>query len=60
MEFILNINLDNDAFQPAPTQELVRMLKDITEGIEEGIDFCYFDTIMDINGNKVGSIDIKE
>ena len=59
MKAIIEINLDNDAFQ-RDGRELARVLRNVAEDVEacnvtsEGAYIC----IIDINGNKVGDFNI--
>ena len=59
MKALIEINLDNDAFQ-RDGRELARVLRNVAEDVEacnvtnEGAYIC----IIDINGNKVGEFEI--
>lgn len=53
MKFKISIEIDNDAFQPDPRQELCRILRDLIDTLEsDGWAGPY--SLRDINGNKVG------
>lgn len=55
-KFTLTIDLDNDAFQPDPAEELAYHLRRITNQIAAGYQSA---PIIDTNGNTVGSWSIK-
>jgi len=56
MEFTVNINVDNDAYNGQARQyQLIENLKDIISKLEMGNDWG---TVKDINGNKVGNWDL--
>ena len=57
MKFIMDAKMDNAAFRAYPEGELARMLREIAEKIEKG---RVYGSVMDINGNIVGSWDITE
>ena len=58
MEFRLNINLDNDAFQgPDGRHEIAQILKECARKIEDG---SKESSLRDINGNKVGKYAITQ
>jgi len=50
------IETENAAFQPEPRREVARILRKAASDIESGKKA----SIMDINGNKVGSIEVRE
>ena len=51
--FQLNINLNNDAFQPEPEEEIARILNGLIPKIlERGLSQKFI--LHDINGNRVG------
>jgi hypothetical protein len=52
MTFVVFIALENDAFQPAPQREIVRLLDEIRQALLRGRDGG---GVVDLNGNKVGS-----
>lgn len=52
MRFIMQVDMDNDAFQEHPATELARLLLAVQEDVCAGVDS---DTLMDVNGNTVGS-----
>ena len=56
MDFTLNINMDNAAFDECPEIELARILQKITQEIITGL--TYNNKIKDINGNTVGNFEI--
>lgn len=45
--------LDNDAFQPDPRPEIARILRELADKIENGMEEGRF-FLRDLNGNKVG------
>lgn len=49
--FILTMHTDNDAFRPNASNETARLLREIAEQIEGGLDGK---RILDINGNTIG------
>ena len=57
MEFKLNINMDNAAFDECPEEELQDLLERVKQrlagGVTEG-------KIVDINGNMVGKFEITD
>ena len=56
MKYVLEVNLDNAAFDPDPGIELARILREAADRAE-GYDFLHERTrfpLRDINGNKVG------
>jgi hypothetical protein len=57
--FCLTINCENDAFHPDPTQELVRILREVAKRLERGESFSTFQTLHDVNGNDVGRAALK-
>ena len=59
MKAIITIDLDNDAFQPYKSKEVVRILRRLADDIKtKGI--CAAPTkLMDINGNSVGRFDLE-
>jgi hypothetical protein len=60
MEFIVKINVDNDAYCSQPVQyQLIDNLKDIIAKLEISHDWG---TVKDVNGNTVGdwSLDFEE
>lgn len=57
--FTIKIDTDNDAFQPDPADEIVRLLLAIAARIQgEGLS-GYYETIRDVNGNDVGRFALK-
>ena len=56
-KLIIEIDLENDAFQPDPWPEVVALLSKITKRAE----FCGFENraIIDSNGTKVGKVVIR-
>lgn len=56
--FRLAVEMDNDAFGDDPRGELVRVLRGLADDFEEeGI--ARNGTILDINGNTVGSYEVR-
>jgi len=55
MEFTLNFNMDNAAFDTAPEQEVKRILLVAAERVEQGVTRSL---IRDVNGNNIGRWDI--
>lgn len=59
MYFRLTINTENDAFQPDPTQELIRILRHIANDLAVGRTYDMYQTIFDASGNDVGRYALK-
>lgn len=57
MEFSLNFNMDNAAFEDFAAGEIERILKAVVVDARSGYTFL---SIMDANGNKIGSWEIAE
>jgi len=54
--FVVNIDIDNDAFQPDPGAELHRILFELSQKVRlHGPRDQY---VMDSNGNRVGFTDV--
>jgi len=52
---VIEINSSNDAFkETSENEELARILRDMADKLEMGINSR---KLMDINGNKVGSVE---
>ncbi len=67
-QFTIKIDCSNDAFMgPRDTHptyesaapELARILREIADQIEGGVDYGWLQTIRDINGNDVGRYALK-
>jgi hypothetical protein len=61
--FTLTIRCDNDAFQPAPTWEVARILRhlaDCVEDMELRAEDGERKTLRDANGNTVGHAEFNE
>jgi hypothetical protein len=58
MELIMKVNMDNAAFADDPTGETVRIMKVATEFLEGGCHPCRNKNLFDINGNKVGFVEV--
>lgn len=60
MDFTITIDIDNAAFEDAPTSELARMLEELADDLRSRQDERWFDgkRLMDINGNTVGRITV--
>lgn len=56
-KMILTIELDNDAFQPDPCFEVARILRNTADEIEASGYIA--GRLRDINGNPVGTVDLK-
>ena len=54
--FTLKMSTDNAAFEPEPSGEIMRILKNIHHSISEG---AKDGTCRDINGNTVGKWEIE-
>jgi len=59
MKFDCIINMDNDAFAQDPHLELCHILKVIANNIRDIDDTDCVSYVRDINGNKVGTWEIK-
>jgi hypothetical protein len=53
--FALTIHTGTDAFKPAPSLELARILREVADQIEAGCDYGKSVPVRDINGNDIGS-----
>lgn len=59
MKVIITIEVDNDAFQPEPSKELARILKELSDKIShKGIEDKR--PLYDINGNNVGWLEVMK
>lgn len=58
MKAIIEVEMDNAAFEDYPITELARILESLVHGIKRG--FVEHQTLFDINGNTVGSFKIEE
>lgn len=60
MKFILTVAMDNAAFDGCAAEELARILSDVAENLRASGDVpqC-FQTIRDVNGNRVGQYAAK-
>lgn len=58
MEFLLRINLENDAFQPEPGPEIVRLLRACADRLERFGSQTV--TMCDVNGNQALRAAIRE
>lgn len=61
MKLIININMDNEAFDQDNVLEVARILKDYTNKICRDGDLAKGDkeTLLDSNGNTVGTACVK-
>ena len=57
MKLVISINLDNDAFQPDPAQEISRILMLLAARFNVA---PWPESIMDKNGNNVGGIVVED
>lgn len=63
MKFTLEIDCDNDAFQPSPAAELARILREVAEDLDSDAANDAdptMHTIMDANGNTCGYYELTE
>lgn len=66
MKAQIEINLDNDAFQPSAGPELARIFRNLANDLDGFVDGRYGAElpsacrIADINGNRVGRFEIEE
>lgn len=63
MKAVIKIRMDNSAFSNNNAMELARVLKDLSfKMIENGNDLDVGDlfSVRDINGNRVGQLEIKD
>jgi hypothetical protein len=58
MELIMKVAMDNEAFMDDPTGETVRIMKVATEFLEE-VSYPCHKNLFDLNGNKVGFVEVK-
>jgi hypothetical protein len=59
----ITINMKNDAFQPQPGRELLRILRDLREVIIHqpvALEALNGLTLRDSNGNTVGRVEVTE
>jgi hypothetical protein len=54
----ITIDTDNDAFQDDPKGQIADILESIAHNARGGADFE--DYVYDVNGNKCGTIKVKE
>lgn len=54
MTFTVKINYDNAAFEPDPSNEIIRLLRVVIERVAEGGPLYATGRLIDINGNGVG------
>lgn len=63
MRIQIDIDLENDAFQPDPASEVGRLLREIARDLESGrlrmVD-SMTKRLHDVNGNNVGGLEITE
>jgi|TARA_Y100000310_G_scaffold150484_1_gene149931 hypothetical protein len=59
MKAKIEIELDNDAFQPSAGPELARILRNLANDLDEYPDACEI-VVADINGNSVGYFEIEQ
>jgi hypothetical protein len=57
-QITITINTDNDAFQDDPQGQIADILESIAHNARGGADFE--DYVYDVNGNKCGTIKVKE
>jgi len=57
MKFILEVNCDNDAFQPRPEIELSYILTRLAQRLEDG---KTYGSIRDTNGQTVGEYEFTQ
>jgi hypothetical protein len=62
MKAIIEINMDNDAFEDAPSHELGRILGRLEDDVLRNIvgEVGHHLTCVDLNGNAVGKLEIVE
>lgn len=61
MKLAINIDLDNDAFQPEAGEEVARILRDAADRCER-LGNLFDDlraNLRDVNGNTVGALTVK-
>ena len=51
--YTIKISTDNAAFDPYPTDEIARIVREVATFLDQGIDKRFI--LRDINGNKVGT-----
>jgi hypothetical protein len=57
MKAKIEINLNNDAFQPSAGPELARILRNLAQDLDDYPDALGV-SVMDVNGNTVGSLEV--
>lgn len=59
MKLKIEIETDNDAFEPNGGSEAARILRDVADRID-GADVCDIGfSVRDINGNRVGKVSVE-
>ncbi len=59
MKLVIEINLDNEAFEDGEVGEVARILSDLggrLDAMSPGV----LHSLLDVNGNRVGSAEIKD
>lgn len=59
LKFHLYVTCDNAAFEESVPAELARILRNVATRLERGEDCGSFRSILDVNGNVVGSFALK-
>jgi hypothetical protein len=59
MKAKIEINLNNDAFQPSAGPELARILRNLAQDLDDYPDALGIG-VMDVNGNTVGNLEIVD
>jgi len=60
-DFVLRIETGNSAFEPDPSPEVARILRELAKSIEtNGLDVGTRVRLMDVNGNTVGHATLEE
>lgn len=60
MQLTITINMENAAFEPRPAHEALRILREARPKITKAIFEAGFEVLLDVNGNKVGEIEVTE
>ncbi len=58
MKAIIEVNLDNEAFKSNPG-ELARVLRELSEKIEDGVTTGDNFSVHDVNGKSVGTLKVS-
>lgn len=52
--FKIEINTDNEAFTDSASEEIARILDEISKALKRNPNDCFSFNLFDVNGNRVG------